>query len=855
MAEFSTNVYFFGELALLSSNLPIALRLNSKRADRQRYGVDMKRLLKWLGILVLGFVGIIAIASLVVMAYKKEILASINEKLQETVNGAVKLGDYHVTMLHSFPAITISLDDIYLYGPRYETFKRPFLYADRVDVNLEIFKLFRKEIGIKSVDIEHGEIFVFRTAEGYSNTEVLKTRKTSPESQEKLVVVDLKKINLEDVKVSFQDSLKKKAFGIHFIRTENVFSESDSTTNLHVAGNMTFVGLMLNASKGSFLKNKNVLADLNLELNVSKNNLVIQQSKLIFDKSSIGLTGNFTFRDPENFELNIESDEINYEEGLSILSDTLAKKLSHYHVDKPIKLLVKVNGILQQGSKPAVDVTFSFSDAKISADKVVLENTSINGTFMNHLDPVMVNGDHNAQLRFSSLTGRFNNIPVKAVVTLTDMKDPLLDLKATFDADLKDLNQSLDSTKLKLTGGHFTSNFTYKGKLREYLDDSRTNYQGHLKGEAKVTNGSIHYFARKITINKIEAVFGFTEKKFEIRDLDLVLNKSDIQVRGSMTDFIPFFVSPETSGKVKLNISSPKLDISGLLQPRRQKKSVRAKAASNKKLSEMVDRLGDELDFDLDFHIKEFVNKRFKASELKGNLILKNNQFTIRNLAMDFAKGKVNLNLKVSNLERLVNPLKLQAKLEDVDLKRFFYAFNNFNQTTFRHEHVDGRLSLDIDLTAEINDKLEFLVPNLKGTAKFKIQDGRLKDFEPMQRLSNFLLKGRDFSDVQFNEIATRIALQGTKMEVDRMEIESTVLTMFIEGRYDLKDSSDLSIQVPLSNLKKRDQDIAPENIGVDAKAGASVYLRVRPDKNGKTAITYDPFKKLRKKKRNGKGA
>ena len=87
------------------------------------------------------------------------------------------------------------------------------------------------------------------------------------------------------------------------------------------------------------------------------------------------------------------------------------------------------------------------------------------------------------------------------------------------------------------------------------------------------------------------------------------------------------------------------------------------------------------------------------------------------------------------------------------------------------------------------------------------------------------------------------------------MEVESTVVTMFIEGRYDLKDSSDLSIQIPLSNLKKRDQDIPPENVGVDSKVGPSVYLRVKPDKTGKNTISYDPFKKFRKKKKNGNTA
>jgi hypothetical protein len=92
--------------------------------------------------------------------------------------------------------------------------------------------------------------------------------------------------------------------------------------------------------------------------------------------------------------------------------------------------------------------------------------------------------------------------------------------------------------------------------------------------------------------------------------------------------------------------------------------------------------------------------------------------------------------------------------------------------------------------------------------------------------------------------------LNQTRIEFERMEVQSTAISMFVEGTYDLKDSTDLSIQIPLSNVKKRDQNIPPENIGTDAKVGPSVFLRVRPNKEGKTEISYDPFKKLRRKDR-----
>jgi len=55
-------------------------------------------------------------------------------------------------------------------------------------------------------------------------------------------------------------------------------------------------------------------------------------------------------------------------------------------------------------------------------------------------------------------------------------------------------------------------------------------------------------------------------------------------------------------------------------------------------------------------------------------------------------------------------------------------------------------------------------------------------------------------------------------------------------------------VQLPLSNLKKRDKTYQPKNIGVDAKAGPSVFLHVYKDVTGKIVFAYDPFKRHAKK-------
>jgi hypothetical protein len=53
-----------------------------------------------------------------------------------------------------------------------------------------------------------------------------------------------------------------------------------------------------------------------------------------------------------------------------------------------------------------------------------------------------------------------------------------------------------------------------------------------------------------------------------------------------------------------------------------------------------------------------------------------------------------------------------------------------------------------------------------------------------------------------------------------------------------------MSIQVPVSNLKKTDQDAVLKNKN---KPGLSVRLRARTGEDGKLKVTWDPFNKASK--------
>lgn len=800
-------------------------------------------------------IAILAIGAVILSIYKQEILFKINAKLQETVEGDVRINDYSVSIFHAFPHLSITLKDVYLHGPQYAHFHKPFLRAKRLHFNIVSHKLLVKDIDVSSVDIEDGEIFIFRARSGYTNTDIFKTRgNPSNDARREPAVVDLQKIKLNNIAFTFHDSLKQKHFGVVFSRTENIVSTRTTGTQIRLRGGMTFHGLMLNAEKGSFLRDIDALADLNIELDSTLSSITITPSTLIFDKASLSLKGHFNLVDKKDFVLSIASTNVDHEEALRIVHDTLASKIQRFSVKGPISANIEVEGIMQAGVKPSVDVRFMLQDSKVTFGKVTADHVDLRGIFYNHVNEDVPNNENNARLQFETFKAVVDHIPVEATIVLTDMKDPHLDLKAVFDTPLRNLNENFDSTTLRFRKGHFRSAFTYSGKLSEYLDEATTEYHGKLSGQASITDGAFDYKKRAYRVTNVNAVFDFTESVFTIKALNLTVNKNDLSITGSVSEFIPFFVQPEGNAKLKLAIVSPKIDLTGFSKPRIVVSKQRAQARARKskqKMVDVVDRLNEQLDLDVTLEVAQFVNRNFKASQLKGRLLLSNNQFELRGMAMNFGGGKVELDTRISEVDKRISPLSLRATARDVSLKDFFNGFNDFNQNTFTHKNIEGKLALDLNLNSAIDEKLDLQMSSLQGRADFTISDMRLSNFEPMQRLSNFLMKGRDFSDVSFNDIQSSVDMQKTKMLVSRMEVESTVISMFIEGIYDLGDSTDLAVQVPLSNLKKRDQNIPPENIGTDTRVGPSVFLRVRTGKDGKTVITYDPFKKFRKQKKN----
>jgi hypothetical protein len=805
----------------------------------------IKKVFKWF--LYLLSVIVILTVILFSIAYwnSDKILGKINAQLSENINGEFGIRRLSFTMFHRFPDFSITLNDVYLRDSLKPSGTPDFFTAKKIFLDISFFRLFQRKVDVQFLTVQDARLFVYRAVDGYSNQSILKKPKQQPDSVNQPFLFSIKNVSLRNVALDYHDSLANKSYRFQFLKTFQKIRITDSVSAVRLTGSMHFDGLNFNPESGSYLSNKFAQVDIDLEMDKSSRLLMIKPSTLQFDQAQIQLTGNALMKPEGSFYLQFESAKLDVAEGKTLVNQRLVRSLEKVDIKKPIQIKAQIHGRFIPGSKPNVDVTFNGEKTDASFGRALFSNFTFTGSFMNHVDSSLVNDPANSKLTISTFNGRMNGFPVEGSVSAIRLNDPFIDLSVKTKMKLDELNEHIDTTRFKFFLGKLVTELKYKGALDEYLNVTKNKFQGNLTGKTIVEGGSFYYAARQLSLEKINANSDFNQQKVTINELNFNLNGSPVKMRGTIQNFVPFFYEPQNTGYIQMAISSPTFDMGTLISKKsKENKTSRQIRQEKKKVSDMLDSIFDRLEFDLDVTVKKLVLKKFEATNFAGRLSLFRNTLQAKPVSMKVAGGQMSLELKVLNLNNKINPITANVKVTDASIDKFFVNFSNFNQKLIVSENLFGTITANAKFSANVDDQLIVSAPSMRGSIDCKIKNGRLIDFEPLLNVGNFLFKKRDFSDVKFAEINSHFDLQGTDMDISRMEIQSSVLSLFLQGRYSFTDSTSLSIQLPLSNLKKRDKDYKPENIGVNTKTGMSVYLHVYRDKDGKIAMAYDPFKK-----------
>ncbi|MEJ7626805.1 MAG: AsmA-like C-terminal region-containing protein [Ferruginibacter sp.] len=811
----------------------------------------MKNSRKYL-FLVLKILAVLIIVLIVgVFAYvsinKKTIISQVTREIETKLNGKLSVGKVELSFLRNFPSISVLLNNVTLTDTMFSQHKHTFFKGKEIFVSLAVSKLIKKEPPLKGLRIDDGEIYLYTDTSGYTNTYLMRGKKDSVKSVAKNSNIELKKIVLNNVRIIINDLKREK---LHDFVVKNIkidVDDNDNATSFNSKAEILIKSLAFNTRRGSFLKEKVFSGNFEMQMDKLRKQLVFNKIPVKISGQPFNITGFFDFSGiSPQFSLNIISNKIAYPFVRTLVPEKISNSLAIVGLSKPLNVTASIKGPLK-GGEPLVYITWMTENTQLITPFLDFEKATFKGFFSNEVVPGFPRKDPNSKIEINNFTATWHDLPITSKkIEILNLTEPELSCDMSSAFDLIKLNELVGSNSLKLREGTGEIRLNYKGPI---VKNDKTN--SFLNGEVSFKNGNILYATRDVEMKNVNGMIVFRNSDVFVENLSTSVKGQNITMQGQAKNLLTLINTQPDKANIDWNIYSPSLDLGAFTYLLDSKKKINKSSRSKgmNAATAKIDELLEQGRLHVNVKADRLHYKNFDASNTVADITLLSDRYLINNVSMEHAGGRMNLNGSLVNVVGNAHNARLLVNMDNVDVSRVFKAFDNFGQDGITGQNLDGKLTSKINAAMTIDSKGKVLPSSITSIIDFSLKNGVLNNYEPLKKLQRFVFKNRDFENIRFAELKNRLEVKDREIKINRMEIQSTVLSMFVEGVYSQKGGTDMSIQVPLNNLKKRAADFNPENIGADKKGGRSIYIRGRPGADGNVAFKLDLFNKFDKEK------
>lgn len=804
-------------------------------------------MLRWLKISLKIVAGLVVLfillwvgAAYYLHTHNKEILAKILQQANHQLNGTVQVSHMETTLLKGFPGVSISLKNVGLKDSLWASHRHELVKAKNIDVTLNILSLLTGTVNIRKVALNDAQIYLYTDSTGYSNTYMFKSKQPKdsvPADSDGSFQVRLIDFNNVHLVVDNQNRHKLFDFQIKELKGKIKYPYNRWEGNFKLKTQVN--SFAFNTQKGSFIKDKIIQGNLSAYYDGEKETIHIQQKPLKIgeDIFHIGANIHVTKNNPA-FSIAIKADQIPYKNISLLLAPNISSKLLKFGIEKPIDV---VGDIIDDGSKahkdPLIKVKMTVRKNKVAIPSGELTDCSFTGFFTNRDTLNKPIGDPNSTIRFYGLTANYYNAPIRVdTFTVSNLERPLARGLVLSHFPLEKLNSSLGEDTFHFKKG------TAEVKLYCQADiDSFLFTKPVIHGSIAIKNADITYLPRNMQLTNSSLQLNFSQKDLHIQNSRFQLGRSVLNMECSIKNFLNFYYTAPEKILVDLKMSSPHLYLNEFLPFLGPRKSVKRKTSAQNTLREASEQLTTAIEaarVQLQLKVNRAIYHRFVAQDLNAHISLIGNGIHFNKVAVKHAGGQVNLQGKIEQLGHL-NKMRFNARIAQVSVKDFFYAFDNFGQQTVTNKNLKGYLSAKVNARGNITEKGNIVPKSIHGEVDFTLDKAALVGFEPLEKVGRFIFRSRNLSNIALEKLNGKLTLQGDKVNISPMQVNSTAINFDVRGVYGFNQGTDIALDIPLRNPKKSAGIIDEEERQLARMKG--IVLRLKAvDEDGEIKIKWN---------------
>lgn len=781
-----------------------------------------------------------------VSSNKKKIIAQVTSEIGDRLDGKVTIADVQLNFTKYFPKISVLLKQVSITDSMFATHHHALFNAEKVFARISVFKLIKQEAPLNGISIENGGLYMFTDSNGYSNTYLLqKNKNTDTTIASSTYRSELKSIELKDFSVIIDDRQKEKLHN-YFVNEVKVKmdDQNDLALLMEVKASVDINSMAFNLPKGTFLKGKKFTGKFDLVYNKPSSRLQFDSINIKLSGQPFNLYGRFDLKgDTPQFKLRAHTRNLSFADGKTFLPHRLDSILSIVDLNKSLDVDVSLGGPIK-GGEPLIVVKFVADKTRLKTPFFDFDDASFTGYYTNEMKKDSVRNDPNSIINVDNFKASWHELILTADnITIANLEVPILSCDLHSNFELSKLNNVMASKALQLQSGEGTVNLTYKGPI---IRNNNTN--SLINGIVSFSNGTAMYTPRNVAMKELKGQIIFKNSDVVVKDMHCVVLNNKVLMQGHAKNLLQLINTEPGKATIDWTINAPVLNLTAfnfLLKP-----TTKVQASSVGATASQIDNVLEKAVLHVNLVSSKLTYNKFEAVDVVADVLLLENKYLLNKVSMRHAGGRINMSGSLFNQNKNYLQAAVDARFDDVDVKTVLRSFENFGQDGVTADNLEGRLTAKVVASLGIDEDGKVFPATVKSEVDFSLKNGALVNYEPIKKMQNFLFKNRDFENIRFAELKDKLEISNRNIKINRMEIQSSVFSFFIEGIYSMAGNTDLSIQVPLNNLKRRDEDYNPENVGVTRKVGSSIFLRGRPGDDGTVSFKLDLFNKYKKEKK-----
>ncbi|MBC7411068.1 MAG: hypothetical protein H7331_01260 [Bacteroidia bacterium] len=714
-----------------------------------------------------------------------EIISYVLAKLNQQLNTPVKIDRVDLTFFSSFPKVTIVLTNVRLQEVNVLHNPENLAVMQRVELGINAWDVINKKYRVQQIKLINGKVNLKLLNNQKDNFHFWKQDTSSTETN---TLFELKKLICTNVELKFKDYTNATSLCLQAnnAKLSGVFSKQ---TTLYLA----LEGELKTMSANDFALPRNKKISVNSNIIIRDTNYTLNNTELSYAGIDLLLNATINNADALTYNLNIKSTQSSSVKSiLQLLPNKYAAQVNDYNASGSIDF--KATIVKNKNTEPSIKANITARNASITEPNSNEKITNIN------IDASYDNKFNNGYINCSNIAATLGAGNISGNCVISNFDDAVLITHLKAQLNLAAVKRIAQLDTLQQLEGTIATTIHYEGPLNIKTVQDYANIK-KLDGNVNVANLVLQLVNDKRIVRSNALAMQFNNTDLVFQKLPVSINKTTLNLSGELKNILPFLLGISNNLEINALLNSNSINMDDILN---ETKTTTTQTAYKIELPANVT-------FNLVSDIKQLTFGKLEATNIKGDLHLKDKKIITNAHTFNTCNGSVSLKGSIDNTyaNKLIATIDLET--QDINMKKMFVVLNNFGQTFVTDANVAGNLSTNASIKCTWNSALKPDVNTLYCTAVTTIDKGQITNFDPLKNLSRFV-EVNELNNIKFSQLKNTIYIKNGLITIPQMDIKSSLLDITASGTHSFDNKIDYHFSLLLNDLLAKKARFKKEN-------------------------------------------